>query len=405
MTQRKRRTVSQDRRAFRPWGELLDLRILLAGMIEMVTTTMNVTTSGLTLSDAITAINSNSDTTSLNSIVFQIPVSDPGYNPVDGTFTFSLQNPLPAIRNPTFVDGTTEASVVQPAQLVIDGTGVPAGFDGLDLDGNSDGSTIDGLEIVNFKSITVSSVITGGNGITIETSNNTIGGLASGQGNILSSNGADGILIPELTPASNPENNNLIIGNFIGTDVKGAIALGNGVSGVGVFSSNNTIGGPSLAARNLISGNGLDGIDLTNSAATGNLVQGNFIGTDATGNNKLGNARHGVSITSVNGSGSPSGSNNTIGGSVTGAGNLISGNGGFGVVIFGPNGGATGNVVQGNLIGTDASGERNLGNTGDGVVVSSAAGQYGWRHCYLGAKRHFRERSLRRRHRIQPVNR
>ena len=236
---------------------------------------------------------------------------------------------------------------------------------------NADGSTIDGLEIVNFAGNTAGS---GGNGITIETSNNTIGGLASGQGNILASNQANGILIPALTGGSNPESNNLIVGNFIGTDATGTIAQGNGVSGVSVFSSNNTIGGPSLAARNLISANGLDGIDLTNAAATGNLVQGNYIGTDATGSNKLGNALYmgWRSRAPVTGSASPSASNNTIGGSVTGAGNLISGNGSFGVVIFGPSGGATGNVVQGNLIGTDASGERNLGNTGDGVVLPPA---------------------------------
>ena len=79
-------------------------------------------------------------------------------------------------------------------------------------------------------------------------------------------------------------------------------------------------------------------------------------------------------ISSATNSGNLSGSDNTIGGSVSGAGNLISGNGDFGVVIFGPYGGATGNVVQGNLIGTDASGQLNLGNAGDGIVISSAAG-------------------------------
>ena len=334
-----------------------------------MTTTQELTSVGTTLQDAINQVDSNSDTTSVNSIVFQIPTTDPGYNPVNRTFTISLApdgDPLPPITNPTFVDGTTE----KPAIVVIDGQGVPAPADGLDLEGNADGSTIQGLEIINFAATATGS---GGNGITIETSNNTIGGLASGQGNILGSDGADGILIPELTAASDPENNNLIIGNFIGTDATGEVALGNSGTGVDIFSSNNTIGGPSGAARNLISGNGLDGIDLTNAAATGNVVQGNLIGTDATGGSKLGNARHGVAITMVTGSGSASASNNTVGGPVAGAGNLISGNGSFGVVIFGPNGGATGNVVQGNRIGTDASADFNLGNAGDGIVLSSAA--------------------------------
>ena len=205
--------------------------------------------------------------------------------------------------------------------------------------------------------------------IQLGASDNTVGGAAAGAGNLISGNLGNGIDITNAGTSSN-----LVVGNRIGTDAKGTVALGNGISGLDVFSSNNTIGGMSPATRNLISGNGLDGIDLTNAAATGNVVQGNFIGTDVTGESKLGNARHGVAISSVTDSGSPSGSNNTIGGLGAGAGNLISGNGSFGVVIFGPYGGATGNLVQGNLIGTDASGEHNLGNTGDGVVISSAAG-------------------------------
>ncbi len=113
---------------------------------------------------------------------------------------------------------------------------------------------------------------------------------------------------------------------------------------------------------------------MNNAGATGNVVQGNYIGTDITGTIALGNVRHGVSITHDNNSTIPSASNNTVGGTAAGAGNLISGNGSFGVVIFGPNGGASGNFVQGNLIGTDVTGLHALGNTGDGVVLSSAPG-------------------------------
>jgi hypothetical protein len=58
------------------------------------------------------------------------------------------------------------------------------------------------------------------------------------------------------------------------------------------------------------------------------------------------------------------GSNNTVGGMAAGAGNLISANQGSGVSIVGPGGG---NLVQGNLIGTDVSGTRPLGNARDGV--------------------------------------
>ncbi|MFO0888050.1 MAG: right-handed parallel beta-helix repeat-containing protein, partial [Isosphaeraceae bacterium] len=199
-----------------------------------------------------------------------------------------------------------------------------------------------------------------GDGLTILTGGNTVLGL------VLNGFSNNGIYI---APGAN---GNRIAGNFLGTDVTGTTAVPNDGSGVSVFSANNTIGGLTPTARNLISGNGLDGIGLTNAAATGNVVQGNYIGTDITGTNRLGNSRFGVAVNSVVGSGSASGSGNTIGGTGAGAGNVISANGSHGVVLNGPDGGATGNLVQGNLIGTDASGLLNLGNGGSGLVLSSA---------------------------------
>ena len=140
---------------------------------------------------------------------------------------------------------------------------------------------------------------------------------------------------------------------------------------VGCGASNNTIGGASPGAGNLISGNGHDGVLLDVQGGppiTGNLIQGNYIGTDATGTHALGNAT-GVHIVGA--------SNNTIGGSVAGAGNLISGNGfngAFnplaGIAIDGP---ATGNVVQGNRIGTDAAGMNRIPNNLAGVVIEGGS--------------------------------
>ncbi len=62
---------------------------------------------------------------------------------------------------------------------------------------------------------------------------------------------------------------------------------------------------------------------------------------------------------------------NTIGGTTLGEGNLISGNTGNGVIIFGAS--AVGNVLLGNYIGTDAGGDANVGNTGDGVTINASA--------------------------------
>jgi hypothetical protein len=97
---------------------------------------------------------------------------------------------------------------------------------------------------------------------------------------------------------------------------------------------NNTIGGTTAAARNVISGNGAWGIRISDAESTGNKVQGNYIGTDVTGtvtdpdgtpNNgdELGNGLNGVLIQT-------GAANNTIGGTTAAARNIISGNGNSG---------------------------------------------------------------------------
>ena len=122
------------------------------------------------------------------------------------------------------------------------------------------------------------------------------------------------------------------------------------------------VGGTAAGARNVISGNGGDGVLISNFQTAENAVRGNFIGTNASGNAALGNSGAGVEISNAD--------ENLIGGTASGARNVISGNGGDGVVIFGSD--ATGNVVQGNFIGTGVNGTTALGND-DGVVISSGS--------------------------------
>ena len=155
---------------------------------------------------------------------------------------------------------------------------------------------------------------------------------------------------------------NVIAGNYIGTDASGTTDLGNAVGGVRVASSGNTIGGTTAAARNIIAGNNSLGVILTGASATGNVVAGNYIGTDRTGSADLGNGAWGVFL-------SGGAANNTVGGIVAGAGNVISGHS-YGVHIR--NAGTTGNFVQGNLIGTDANGTAALYNT-SGVQIDAGA--------------------------------
>ena len=88
----------------------------------------------------------------MNSIVFQIPTTDPGYNPANGTFTISLQKRIATDHQPGVRRRHDRSKLSSDSRrmVVIDGQGVKAPADGLDLEGNADGSTIDGLEIVNF---------------------------------------------------------------------------------------------------------------------------------------------------------------------------------------------------------------------------------------------------------------
>src|SRR5207244_1384210 len=105
------------------------------------------------------------------------------------------------------------------------------------------------------------------------------------------------------------------------TNAAGTAALANGGDGViiGHGAANNTVGGAVAGARNVISGNGGDGVAIQDAFTTGNLVQGNFIGTDINGGNAVGNG-NGVAI-------SGSAANNMVGGTVAGTRNVISGNG------------------------------------------------------------------------------
>jgi hypothetical protein len=187
-----------------------------------------------------------------------------------------------------------------------------------------------------------------GNGVvTVGQSGNfashTIGGTAPGARNIISGNVGRGIIIGGTLSG------NLVQGNFIGTDVTGSIALGNASDGVFINfgSAHNTIGGTTPAARNLISGNGGNGV---RSDYHPNTVQGNFIGTQGNGVSPLGNGSNGVLINFT--------VNNAVGGSASGAGNTIAFNGGAGVLVLGTTSPVSSNAVFANAgLGIDLDGD------------------------------------------------
>ena len=223
--------------------------------------------------------------------------------------------PLEVIDNPIVIDGTTEGP------------------------GASGRVAIDGSNLAS------------GNGLTLMAGNSTIRGLAV-------------IAFPNHGIVIGGDGSNVIADNYLGLGLDGLTDAGNGLDGILIADTvvnpggvNNTIGGTDASDRNVISGNGEYGINIEGGGR--NVVRGNYVGLNAAGDEGRPNAQGGVLISS---------NNNDIGGLEStddcSPCNVISGNGIAGVSLAGND-----NVIHGNFIGTDASGEGEVPNQGDGIVV------------------------------------
>ncbi|MBM7841752.1 beta strand repeat-containing protein [Herpetosiphon giganteus] len=128
-------------------------------------------------------------------------------------------------------------------------------------------------------------------GVFIDRSANTLVGGTTAERNVISGNNSDGVAIIEAGAT-----NNKISGNYIGTNNGGGSALGNSSAGVYIFNvGGNTIGGTTTAERNLISANS-NGIVIGGGSAIGNIIKGNYIGTTLNGNAALGNVSDGIKL-------------------------------------------------------------------------------------------------------------
>ncbi|HEX5218627.1 MAG TPA: hypothetical protein VFZ59_03595 [Verrucomicrobiae bacterium] len=284
-------------------------------------------------------------------INFNIPGTAPhSINPV---------TPLPIITSPVVIDGYSqpgaspntlansdnavlkivvlESLVIATTNSIVRGLVIPQIQIG-DTPNAKGSNVVEGC-FIGLDATGTNSLGSPGFGVFVQTPNNRIGGTTPAARNIISGKGGVGIEIFEVFAT-----NNVIQGNFIGTDRTGTKAIGNGDRAVQVNmnASATTIGGPFANARNVISGNLDRGITLDGSD---NRVYGNFIGTDVTGLLPLGNARTGVEI---------GGSNNRIGDN-SANGNVIAFNGISGGGIFTTNGvdikpGVTAYIIRGNSI-------------------------------------------------------
>jgi CSLREA domain-containing protein len=325
------------------------------------------------LREAITIANSTANTT--EQIRFNIGGG--------GQQTIALgANPLPSITSPVIIDGTTQPGYSGTPLIEIDGANVtqidPLLEIGLNvLAGNS---TVRGLVINNFGSAAINlslgngSIITGNylgtepNGTTAapnregvricSSSNNRVGGTTSAERNVISGNSDDGINICQL-PGFAVSANNIIQGNYIGLTATGNAVLGNSDDGIKVENALNTlIGGTTNGARNVISGNGFRGILLVGGGS--HVIQGNYIGSNAAGT-------QGFTSPPSNSSGIwMNSSNNLIGGTTSGARNVISGNDHSAILLYGS---SSNNTIQGNFIGTTATGNAAMPNQNQGGIV------------------------------------
>ena len=292
-----------------------------------------------------------------------------------GARTISPSKALPGLGDGTTLDATTQPGYAGKPLVTLNGSGAGSA-NGLKITGG--GCTIRGFVIKNFGIDGILIVGSGGNtvagnyigndgsaaagnkehGILVQSPNNTIGGTKASDRNVISGNAVTGVFCYTLKAAHNH-----IEGNYIGTDATGGKAIANGRNGVQMESAaDNTVGGIGAQFRNVISGNARDGIIFVNEGSRRNVAQGNYVGTNAAGTAKLGNGWYGIEV---------SRQDNVIGGSALGAGNVVSGNVYGGVVLFLST--SSGNRVQGNFIGTDYTGTKDLGNVGRGMEMTNGA--------------------------------
>jgi titin len=296
------------------------------------------------------------------------------FNIGTGGQKIKLLSALPAITETVTINATTQPGFTNNPLIVLDGSAAGAGVDGLTIAPGANDCVITGLVIKQFA----------GNGIVIQS------------------------------------NHDSVLTCFIGTNAAGSVAAPNGKSGILITgtATNNIIGSNLTGLQNLIGGNGQYGILLSGAGVTGNTIQRNYIGASADGTKAIsnhldgvalvggahgntigglanagsfivGNLRYGITVSGAGTSGNiisanivgsnnlggirivGGASNNTIGGTSAGLGNIVSANGRAGVLLSGV--GVTGNVLVGNLIGTASSGTTALPNLWDGVMITGGA--------------------------------
>ncbi len=261
-----------------------------------------------------------------------------------GVHTIALTTELPVITNAVSFQGSSDAN--NNKLVEISGANIASqSADGIKL--RSSNSFIYNLNVNQFPAIhNPNGSVTGGNGLTIETTSNS--------------------------PTST---NNYLLNNYLGTDPTGSFAKANQASGLNIFDSDgNNIDGNVMSGNDWVQ-NASVGISMT--AGNSNNFWRNIIGLNALGTAKLPNVT-GLFF---------AGADNNFGGEFPNDGNTVSGNGtpnagfpghcgGYGMLL--PNlvdlttNQLIGlrNNIKGNRFGTDPDGVLPMGNCYAAIITS-----------------------------------
>ncbi|HEY8402160.1 MAG TPA: gliding motility-associated C-terminal domain-containing protein [Cytophagaceae bacterium] len=198
-----------------------------------------------------------------------------------------------------------------------------------------------------------------------------VGGTTPEERNYISANKEVGLMLVE-SPRSKIE------GNYVGTDISGVAAKGNGIHGIQVSNSEEvTVGGTVYGARNIVVDSKVGHGILFDGLSPNAIIKGNFVGVGTDGgtidtNPRLGNGVHGIYV-----GGDSHGA--IIGGSNAIERNVCSNNGmylppgpgayrqGDGIRVEGPDN----HLIIGNFCGVDSSGTKERGNAWAGISLNN----------------------------------
>ena len=337
----------------------MESRTLLSGLTVTVTTTAPLGSNGaVSLADAINLTNANPATAAdPNVIRFALPGNGPQ--------TISLTSALPIVAQPTRIAGYTQAgssintnpaTQADNAVLMVAVSGGRAIGTGIDFGPGSAGSRVEGLALGGFTNTA----------ILIEADKVSVGGNFLG-----------------VAPGGQPSAGTL---NRVGVEVLGVAGASIGGVATSMGSIGGTVGGTFDANRNVIAGSTLAGVYLDRGGAitsSNASILGNFIGTNADQTPVAG-----AGFRNSNGVVASHAAGLTIGGTATGAGNLVSGSANYGVEVAVSTGVVVaGDVIQANgsfgifLDGSSGSslsslvvgGSGSLGNGSTGIFVLQSA--------------------------------